>query len=863
MRRSTRAHAKKPDPHASLEETVPANGAGTPRQGRRGRPADGVPNGGADMGSAPWSGSSSPLSSLSTPASMVAQPKGRTRQRVRTRPPAARQGADSGDDDDDGDDGASANGDRDSDDPAVTNLLSRAAAAIRNEISNSQLSTDEDNGDDGQSEGGAARPMRSRAPASGRRRRRTESQDESPADTPAPKRRSARMSAHGNGNGAADSAATDAGSAASPGSSAQSSGVATANGWDSRKRGRNSRLEPDQRRLTGAAGHEGDHSAVGASPAAPSTPTAPARQTPRTPAGSHRARPPAGATNGHADDESSDDEEPDKDPAGEEKIDRNGYLQGGREFICPLFRSPFRRNKERQYVLTMDCCRYMGARDSYMLFKQHPRMRRVETTQQERDLLADRLMIPKVTRFRPIALITARTAFREFGARIVKDGRYIVDDYWEDIRRREARHPEGALIANMSVYHSVMAAHAAGVTPGSTRKARKTTPLRPPTGSSAKSFNVNSSTPTRGMSGFGVSTPTALGGMMVSSWAQLEAQQRVQQQMGTIGLLPSLSSATQLRAGGLTMANALQQQQQQQPQQQSHQSQQPSQQHLQQQQPSQLQLLQHVGAIDGDSEEVAGIPLSRPVFRKMRAAETAEAAFEAGAAAHRAHFADDHGYVDGRPLIHSLATAWPRVTSLTNKLKQKRGTAGLVQRTASEDGSQTPQKDSGEDLFGPMAFASSRMARDFNASVRLWREDNGCTWVDPHTGIRQVPASLQPTTVRVERIDVGDARWRRAGKTKIEPLVSFADNVDDSGDEGVGGSDGSGAREYPLALLPGQFQATFPAHRTRYGQSYQQTMQSYSYHWMRQLVALQQQQQRKLLAQQQQQQQQHAGKKRT
>ncbi|KAJ1802979.1 hypothetical protein LPJ75_006011, partial [Coemansia sp. RSA 2598] len=190
----------------------------------------------------------------------------------------------------------------------------------------------------------------------------------------------------------------------------------------------------------------------------------------------------AGDGSGPAADEyplsSSEDEEEDVDPEGEAKIDALGYLQGGREFICPVVRSPFRRNQKRQYILTMDCCRFTGARDSYMLFKQHPRMRRVETTQQERDMLAENKMIPKVTRFRPIAMITARTAFREFGALIVKNGRYIVDDYWVAQRKKEAKYPEGTLVANMSVYHSVMAAHAAGVTPSSTRKARRMTPHR-------------------------------------------------------------------------------------------------------------------------------------------------------------------------------------------------------------------------------------------------------------------------------------------------------------------------------------------------------------------------------------------------
>ncbi|KAJ2612821.1 hypothetical protein H4S08_002536, partial [Coemansia sp. RSA 1365] len=281
------------------------------------------------------------------------------------------------------------------------------------------------------------------------------------------------------------------------------------------------------------------------------------------------------------------------------------------------------------------------------------------------------------------------------------------------------------------------------------------------------------------------------------------------------------------------------------------------------QQAPQLQLLQQVGADDGDSDDAAKVVLSKPVFRKLRAPETAEAAFESAAAVHRSQFSEDHGFVDGMPLIRSLANSWPRATPLAGKFKQKRGGAGLLQRSASGEDSPAASQEKDEDaanddLYGPMAFASSKMAREFNASVRLWREDNGCTWVDPHTGIRQVPANLQPTTVRVERVDVGKAKWRHGGRTKIEPLVSFTENMDCEDAD-----DAAAAHEYPLALLPGQFQATFPVHRTRFGQSYQQSMQSYSYYWMRLLATqqLQQQQQRRLLMQHQQQQQQQLAKK--
>ncbi|KAJ2846087.1 hypothetical protein IWW36_004511, partial [Coemansia brasiliensis] len=738
MRRNTRAQAKKSEPLASLEENGLGNGRETPARSRRGRAAEmqnGERNGAkAAMGAQQWSGSTSPLSSLSTPASTIDRGSKRS-----LRQQAHGNTSQQHDSEFDG-----ASGEEDNSE-AVSNLLSRAAEAMQG---------DSENSDDG-----TPRSTRSRAAAAGRRRKRTGSQDESPTSTPASKRHLALA------NGSASAASEE--DSGEPASLTPRVPAALTNGTP-RKRGRPSRLELEQRRLAEQAASNGQY--LASSSTRVNQPMASAN----------------GGANAHYDGgESSDDEELEKDEAGEAKIDADGYLQGGREFICPIFRSPFRRNKKRQYVLTMDCCRYMGARDSYMLFKQHPRMRRVETTQEERDLLADRMMIPKVTRFRPIALITARTAFREFGARIVKNGRYIVDDYWEEARRREARHPEGTLVANMAVYQSVMAAQAAGMTPGSTRKARRTTtPLRSTSDSASRG---RPSTPTRNAPGMG--SPGS--GMMVSSWVQLEAQQRVQQQqMTAAGVQSPLSAAAQMRAGGLTMANALQQQQQQQV-------------GMVPQGPSQIQLLQQADApADSDHDEAAKLALSKPVFCKQRSSETAEAAFDSVVATHRTQFAEDHGFVDGTPLIRSLAPSWPRATSLSNRLKQKRG--GSFARSDSEDGPEAPDAGATEDLFGPMAFASGKMAREFNASVRLWREDNGCTWIDPHTGIRQVPASLQPTTIRVERVDADNSRWRRSGKTKIDPLVAFSDTLPEEPSEETD----DGAREYPLALLPGQFQAT-------------------------------------------------------
>ncbi|KAJ2894060.1 chromatin structure-remodeling complex subunit RSC7 [Coemansia aciculifera] len=445
------------------------------------------------------------------------------------------------------------------------------------------------------------------------------------------------------------------------------------------------------------------------------------------------------------------------DAAGEAKITRNGELLGGREFICPVFQSPFRGNGKQMYVLSMDCCRFTGARDSYMLFKQHPRMKRVETTQKERDLLAERNMIPRVTRFRPIAMIMAYQAFREFGARLIKGGGYIVDDYWEAATRAEAKFPEGTLVANMSVYRTVMAAAAAGMAPGSTRVSRRSQLPRSPSGGGVSADQQLLLSPMQNPSN-----------SAVSSWVQLEAQQPMK---------PSIASQR-------TMASAL------------------------------MLAPQLLGEANGagvgvPNDSIQSQSSAKPIFRRMRAAETAEAAFESAASAHRAYF-DDSGFVDGAPLAHSLASSWTRAPSLTNRLKQQM----QPNHNQPDDGG----------AFGPMAFASGRVARDFNALVRMWRDDNGCTWVDPHTGIRQVPAALQPTSAFAQRV--------ASTGSSTDSRVAFADSQSDM-PEPV-------HEPYPLAVLPGQYQASFPVHRTRFGQTQQGAMNSYSYHWMRQLANLHQ-----------------------
>ncbi|KAJ1719331.1 hypothetical protein LPJ53_005893 [Coemansia erecta] len=680
-----------------------------------------------------WTGeSTSPLSSLSTPAgSEPAKAKAKAKSKANqnkkkqqqqqqnvvrrssrrlTQALPERTAADAEDDEKEEEEEAeeAASGSEAGESDAVDELLTGAARAIRAQVSSGQLEGGE------QSDG-----------ADGRRRSALKRKGSAGGSGSGAKRRAGRRSlaAAGNaddgGDNNSDNDGDNDGDNNSHDGDAKDDSSSTPAKWRPGKRGRPPKHAQAQRVAEQSAADE----ATGTADASDAEAEAEAEADADSDSGSDA------------------DADAETDPAGELKIDRDGHLLGGREFICPVVQSPFRRNTRRQYILTMDCCRFTGARDSYMLFKQHPRLGHVETTQQERDMLAEQRLIPKVTRFRTIRMVTARAAFREFGARLVRDGRYVADDYWEAAARREARYPAGTLVANMSVFRELQAAQAAGVAPGVTRKARgAATPLRSPKAA-----------------GDAADAPA----LPVAGWAALEPQGR--------------AADDARRAAGQARAAAA------------------------------------GGDPAGEQTGIGGGGgAGRPVFPRARAAATAEAAFGAAAATHRAHFSDDRGFLDGLPLVHSLAAAWPRAV---------------------------PSDGAGDGALGPAAYALARSAREFNAAVRVWREDNGGTWVDPHTGLRQVPAGMQPTRAGAERVDDAEGRrLRRAGRALVDAAVAFVGDA-------PGQAEQAETEKYPLALLPGQFQGAFAVHGTRFGQTQAQAMQSYALMWMHQANVHQHQQQ--------------------
>ncbi|OKL60100.1 hypothetical protein UA08_04493 [Talaromyces atroroseus] len=123
------------------------------------------------------------------------------------------------------------------------------------------------------------------------------------------------------------------------------------------------------------------------------------------------------------------------DDAGEKKVDLQGYLQDGREYRCRTFRVPGRANK--LFMLATECARVLGYRDSYLLFNKNRSLYKIIASQIEKDDLIQQDILPYSYRSRQIAIVTARSMFRQFGSRVIVNGRRVRDDYWESKARKQ------------------------------------------------------------------------------------------------------------------------------------------------------------------------------------------------------------------------------------------------------------------------------------------------------------------------------------------------------------------------------------------------------------------------------------------
>lgn len=89
-------------------------------------------------------------------------------------------------------------------------------------------------------------------------------------------------------------------------------------------------------------------------------------------------------------------------------------------------------------MLSMDPARVLGFRDSYLFFLKNPQLVRVNTTVEERQWMIEHGMLMANFKSKLIAVVTARSIFKSFGAKIIKGGKSRMDDYFESNASEDA-----------------------------------------------------------------------------------------------------------------------------------------------------------------------------------------------------------------------------------------------------------------------------------------------------------------------------------------------------------------------------------------------------------------------------------------
>jgi hypothetical protein len=148
------------------------------------------------------------------------------------------------------------------------------------------------------------------------------------------------------------------------------------------------------------------------------------------------------------------------DPAGETKVTRTGVLVGGREYALKTFE--VNGHGDKLFMLATEVARLTGYRDSYLFFLRNRMLRKVVTTQTEKEALIAEGVIPFSFRSRQISVVTARSVFIQFGHRVIQNGQRIRDDYYEE-RARKDHHAEMHVNEGREIRHQAAVSAATAV----------------------------------------------------------------------------------------------------------------------------------------------------------------------------------------------------------------------------------------------------------------------------------------------------------------------------------------------------------------------------------------------------------------
>jgi chromatin structure-remodeling complex protein RSC7 len=96
-------------------------------------------------------------------------------------------------------------------------------------------------------------------------------------------------------------------------------------------------------------------------------------------------------------------------------------------------------------MLSTEPARALGFRDSYLFFRNNPVLYKILATDAEKLDMIERDLMPPSYRGRTVGLVTARSVFKQYGAKIVVGGKRVFDDYWEEKARSDPDIAEGEI----------------------------------------------------------------------------------------------------------------------------------------------------------------------------------------------------------------------------------------------------------------------------------------------------------------------------------------------------------------------------------------------------------------------------------
>jgi len=116
---------------------------------------------------------------------------------------------------------------------------------------------------------------------------------------------------------------------------------------------------------------------------------------------------------------------------GDAKIDREGRLQGGREFKFYTFTSDQRSNPNRVYTLTIDVARACGYSDSLAFLRRVPQIMKLACLPVERDMLIEKGRVTGNLKHRMVTMVAVRNIYKLLGAKVIK-GEIGLCSLWRD-----------------------------------------------------------------------------------------------------------------------------------------------------------------------------------------------------------------------------------------------------------------------------------------------------------------------------------------------------------------------------------------------------------------------------------------------